>query len=143
MRDWRDGCEDCGEVGCYGVCSVHGTLREKASREALRLVLVASADGIERHGHASLAEDLRVIANRIVTEAYEKAAAGHTLACVLCRDTSRCVLTADEMRFVERAKRAGERRLPISSIERIAGGLGVRWSVVEPHAREAYNAAKR
>lgn len=137
MRDWRDGCEDCGEVGCYGVCSVHGTLREKASREALRLVLVASADGIERHGHASLAEDLRVIANRI------KAAAGHTLACVLCGDTSRCILTDDERRFVEHAKRAGEQRLPISSVERIAGGLGVRWSVVKHHAREAYDAAKQ
>ncbi len=143
MKDWRDGCENCGSAGCFGVCGVLGTLHEKASREALRLVLVASADGIERHGHALLAEDLRVIANRIVTEAYEKAGAGHTLACLLCGDTSRCVLTDDEMRFMERAKEAGTLRLPLSYVERLADRLGIKWSVVEPHAREAYKATNR
>jgi hypothetical protein len=106
-------------------------------------LLKALRTGIERHGHESIAEEIRTIADRIVTEASGKVVGGHTLACVLCGDTSRCVLTDEEMRFVERARDAGEWRIPITAVERLAGGLGVRWSAIESHAREAYNDAGR
>ncbi len=143
MSDWRDGCDNCGAIGCFGVCGALGTLRGKASRETLRLVLLAVATGIERHGHESIAEEIRTIADRIATEASGKAVGGHTLACLLCGDTSHCVLTDEEMRLVGRARDAGEWRLPISTVERLAGSLGVQWSAIESHAREAYDAACR